>query len=105
LLGSGAAVAARPAAPAGGETPAATSIEGAIPAPPQAAVPVALPVKPLVGPVLPLTRADLAPGGALASGAPKMTGDHAYPVQRALRAGVPPSAKPGRADDFRWPSE
>ncbi|GEO13389.1 DUF459 domain-containing protein [Microvirga aerophila] len=105
LLESGAAAAARPAAPAGGEAPAATSIEGAIPAPPQAAVPVALPVKPLVGPVLPLTRADLAPGGALASGAPKMTGDHAYPVQRALRAGVPPSVKPGRADDFRWPSE
>jgi hypothetical protein len=101
VIESGVALPTRPA----GDAPAATSIEAAIPSPPPAAVPVALPVKPLVGPVLPLTRADLAPGGSLVSGAPKMTGDQAYPVQRALRAGVPPSAKPGRADDFRWPSE
>ena len=88
-------------APAGGQP--APSIEAALPAPPDAAAPVSLPSKPLVGPVLPLTRPDVAPGGTLVSGTPKLTGDHAYPVQRALRNGIAPSARPGRADDFRWP--
>lgn len=83
----------------------ARSIEAAIPAPPDAAVPASLPVKPLIGPVLPLTRPDVTPGGTLVSAPPKLTGDQAYPVQRALRAGVAPSSKPGRADDFRWPSQ
>jgi len=89
-------------APSGGN-PAAPPIEAALPPPPDAPVPVSLPSKPVVGPVLPLTRPDVAPGGTLVSGAPKFTGDHAYPVQRALRNGVAPSARPGRADDFRWP--
>lgn len=96
--GSGAPVAA---APADGSTP--VNIEAAIPAPPDPAVPVALPAKPLVGPVLPLTRPDVAPGGTLLTAPPKLAGDHAYPVQRALRTGIAPSARPGRADDFRWP--
>jgi hypothetical protein len=82
-----------------------TSIEAAIPPPPNPAVPVPLPSKPLVGPVLPLTKPDVAPGGTLASAPPKLTGDHAYPVQRAFRAGVAPSSRPGRADDFRWPAQ
>lgn len=85
-------------APTGG-----TDIEAALPAPPDAAAPVSLPVKPLVGPVLPLTRQDVTPGGALVSEAPKLSSDHAYPVRRALRTGIAPSARPGRADDFRWP--
>lgn len=90
-------------------TPVATTptgsadIEAALPAPPDAAAPVSLPLKPLVGPVLPLTRQDVTPGGNLVSGAPKLNGDHAYPVRRALRTGIAPSARPGRADDFRWP--
>ncbi len=79
------------------------SIEAAIPAPPDPAVPVVLPSKPLVGPVLPLTRQDVAPGGTLVSSPPKLTGDSAYTVRRALRTGIAPSARPGRADDFRWP--
>lgn len=90
--------------PADGQVSPA-SIEAALPAPPDPAVPVPLPSKPLVGPVLPLTKPDVTPGGTLASGPPKLTGDHAYPVQRALRAGVAPSARPGRADDFRWPAQ
>ncbi|PVE24620.1 DUF459 domain-containing protein [Microvirga sp. KLBC 81] len=89
------------AAPADGQP--VTNIEAAIPAPPDPAVPVALPAKPLVGPVLPLTRQDVAPGGTLVSGTPKLNGDNAYPVQRALRTGIAPSSRPGRADDFRWP--
>ncbi|HZH53666.1 MAG TPA: SGNH family hydrolase [Microvirga sp.] len=80
------------------------SIEAAIPAPPDPASPVSLPSKPLVGPVLPLTRPDVAPGGTLVSGSPKLSGDHSYLAQRAFRAGIPPSSRPGRADDFRWPS-
>jgi hypothetical protein len=102
ILDRGPSLANRPeGAPDGTQAP---SIEAAIPALPDAAIPVSLPVKPLIGPVLPLTRADVAPGGMLLSGAPKLSGDHAYPVQRALRAGVAPSSRPGRADDFRWPS-
>jgi uncharacterized protein len=80
------------------------SVEAALPPPPDAATPVVLPSKPLVGPVLPLTRQDVTPGGTLVSAPPKLTGDHAYPVQRALRVGVAPSSRPGRADDFRWPN-
>ncbi len=79
------------------------NIEAALPAPPDAAAPVALPLKPLVGPVLPLTRQPVTPGGTLVSGPLKLNGDQAYPVQRALRTGIPPSSRPGRADDFRWP--
>jgi uncharacterized protein len=82
---------------------AAPTIEASLPAMPDVAAPVSLPTKPLVGPVLPLTRPDVTPGGALLSGAPKLNGDQAYPVRRALRNGVAPSSRPGRADDFRWP--
>ncbi|MFC4174715.1 DUF459 domain-containing protein [Microvirga sp. GCM10011540] len=96
------AVAAQPP-PANGAVDQA-SIEAALPAPPDPATPASLPSKPLVGPVLPLTRPEVAPGGALVSGTPKLSGDHAYPVQRAYRAGIAPSARPGRADDFRWPA-
>jgi hypothetical protein len=82
----------------------APAIEAAVPPPPDPAVPVALPQKPLVGPVLPLTRQDVAPGGTLVSAPPKLAGDNAQTVQRALRVGVAPSSRPGRADDFRWPN-
>jgi len=107
ILGQGgAAVAAapNPAASAPAEGAPAPSIEAAIPAPPDAAAPVALPQKPLVGPVLPLTRQDVAPGGALVTAPPKLTGDHAYAAQRAFRVGAAPGSRPGRADDFRWPN-
>ena len=40
----------------------------------------------------------------LVSAPPKLTGDNAYTVQRALRVGIAPSSRPGRADDFRWPN-
>jgi hypothetical protein len=108
LLGTGQAGTATAAVPNPGESApaegaAVPSVEASIPAPPDAAAPVSLPSKPLVGPVLPLTRQDVAPGGTLVSAPPKLSGDHAYPVQRALRTGVPPSSRPGRADDFRWP--
>lgn len=104
LLGQGAtATAATPAniTPADGSS--LPSVEAAIPAPPDAAAPVSLPSKPLVGPVLPLTRQEVTPGGTLVSAPPKLSGDNAYTVQRALRVGIAPASRPGRADDFRWP--
>ncbi|MGY2050999.1 SGNH/GDSL hydrolase family protein [Methylobacterium sp. JK268] len=63
----------------------------------------ALPVKPSAGPVVPLTRNEVSPGGQLVTGRPRVEGDAGYVVERALTRGAPPSPQPGRADDFRWP--
>jgi uncharacterized protein len=104
VLGLG-GTATAPPNPAPADGSAVPAIEAAVPPPPDAAVPVALPQKPLIGPVLPLTRQDVAPGGTLVSAPPKLTGDNAYSVQRALRVGIAPSSRPGRADDFRWPNQ
>ncbi|KAB1073079.1 SGNH/GDSL hydrolase family protein [Methylobacterium planeticum] len=62
----------------------------------------ALPVKPLAGPVVPLGRAEVSPGGVLMSGRPR-DGDTSGNVERALQRGAAPLPQPGRADDFRWP--
>ncbi|MBM1171889.1 SGNH/GDSL hydrolase family protein [Microvirga arabica] len=100
----GAATAAAPTQIAPADGSSAPSVEAALPPPPDAATPAALPQKPLVGPVLPLTRQEVAPGGALVSAPPKLTGDNSYTVQRALRVGIAPDSRAGRADDFRWPN-
>lgn len=63
----------------------------------------ALPVKPAAGPVLPLTRNEVAPGGALVTGRPRVEGDAGYTLERSLTRGAAPPPQPGRADDFRWP--
>ncbi|MBB4041054.1 hypothetical protein GGR34_002717 [Microvirga flocculans] len=101
-LGGSGAASASPSSITPADGSAAPAIEAAIPAPPDSAAPVILPQKPLIGPVLPLTRQDVTPGGTLVSAPPKLTGDHLYTVQRALRVGVAPNSRPGRADDFRW---
>ncbi|MBY0258667.1 SGNH family hydrolase [Methylobacterium sp.] len=62
----------------------------------------ALPVKPLAGPVVPLGRAEVTPGGSLVSGRPRDT-DPSGTVERALMRGAAPLPQPGRADDFKWP--
>lgn len=62
----------------------------------------ALPVKPVAGPIVPLGRAELSPGGVLTSGRPR-DGDATGTVERTLQRGAPPMPQPGRADDFRWP--
>lgn len=62
----------------------------------------ALPVKPLAGPVVPLGRAETAPGGVLIGGKPR-DGDPSGNVERALQRGAAPLPQPGRADDFKWP--
>jgi hypothetical protein len=78
-------------------------INASLPAPPEPAGAPALPAKPVAGPVLPLTRPDVSPGGTLVTGRPKLEGEAAQTVQKALRDGVAPSPRQGRADDYRWP--
>jgi hypothetical protein len=58
--------------------------------------------RPEVGPVVPLNRVDVSPGGTLATAPPRLDPSTAF-VERALRDGVPPAPAPGRADDFSWP--
>lgn len=70
--------------------------------------PVVLPdikVKPIAGPVLPLTGPSLSPGGALASSLVSTRGSSAQTADtdRVFNDGRAPLAAPGRADDFRWP--
>ena len=62
----------------------------------------ALPVKPAAGPVVPLGRMELSPGGALLNGRPRDP-DNLGTVERTLLRGNAPMPQPGRADDFRWP--
>ena len=78
-------------------------INAALPPLPEPAGMPPIQAKPVAGPVLPLTRPELAPGGTLISGRPRLDGDAAYNVQKTLREGVAPAPRPGRADDFRWP--
>lgn len=77
-------------------------INAALPALPEPPSPTLAP-RPVAGPVLPLTRVDVSPGGTLASGQPRLQPDTAHVVERALRDGVPPAPRSGRADDFSWP--
>jgi hypothetical protein len=70
-------------------------------------VPV-VPVRPLAGPILPLT------GGPALSRDPALIasiqeargrGDVAMGLDRVFGQGIAPEPRPGRADDFRWPRE
>ena len=62
-------------------------------------------VKPVAGPVLPLTGPAMAGGGALLStpGAARGTGPEASLLNRVFEDGKAPAPAAGRADDFRWP--
>ena len=62
----------------------------------------ALPVKPVAGPVVPLGRTEVSPGGTLLTGRPRES-DNLGTVERTLVRGNAPMPQPGRADDFRWP--
>src|SRR3954453_10792042 len=62
-----------------------------------------LPAKAVAGPVLPLTRPEVSPDGALVAGRPSLDKEGGSAVERAYRQGVAPGPKPGRADDFKWP--
>jgi hypothetical protein len=70
--------------------------------------PIRLPeikVKPVAGPVLPLTGPAVAQGGTLVStlGAARGTGPDASVLNRVFEDGKAPAPAAGRADDFRWP--
>jgi uncharacterized protein len=100
--GPGTNVAAAPAAPGAEGSAVDRLVNTAVPAVPD---PLSLLPKPRpeVGPVLPLNRVDVSPGGTLASAPPRLDPSTAVTVERALRDGVPPAPRPGRADDFSWP--
>ncbi|MGH6818703.1 MAG: SGNH/GDSL hydrolase family protein [Methylovirgula sp.] len=66
---------------------------------------VAPPVKPPIGPVLPLTGPALAPGGQLATPVAADAGAAQNLIEQTFAAGKPPKPKPGRADDFSWPPQ
>jgi hypothetical protein len=100
---SGTAAAPAPdASPAAKELDVDRVISASLPALPEPQGLPSLPMRPIAGPVLPLTKPDVSPGGALVSGPPRLDGD-AYLVDRAFREGLAPPPKPGRADDFKWP--
>lgn len=99
---NGTAVSARPSSNA---APTETSSDRTLsPAPPEPSGAPPLKVKPIAGPVLPLNKPDLSPGGTLISDRPRLDNDTGSTIQRAFRQGVASSPYPGRADDFRWPS-
>jgi hypothetical protein len=103
--GPGTSVAAAPAAPGVDGSSVERLINASVPALPEPQGMPALAARPLAGPVLPLTRVDVSPGGTLASGVPRPNPDTAHVIERALRDGLPPAPKPGRADDFAWPKQ
>lgn len=82
------------------QTPADQPAEG----PPPELAP-GVPAKPVAGPILPLTRVEVSPGGALiATGTRAVASRAAMAVlERVFVDGHPPEPVPGRADDFRWP--
>ncbi|WP_293868366.1 SGNH family hydrolase [uncultured Alsobacter sp.] len=66
---------------------------------------VVIPTKAAAGPILPLNAPETASGGALLTGRIQRTGNDAgRAIERVLVDGKLPDAKPGRADDFRWPA-
>jgi hypothetical protein len=78
-------------------------IDGSLPALPEPPGAITVPVKPVAGPILQLTRPDLSPGGTLASGRLRASGEAGALIERVYGEGKPPDPRPGRADDFRWP--
>ena len=91
------------AAAAGGEPTIEDLINASISDLPEPPGTPPLQPKPLAGPVLPLTKQEVSPGGALVSGRPRLNSDSTYTLQKALREGVTTRPRPGRADDFTWP--
>lgn len=64
----------------------------------------AIPSKPIAGPIIALTQAEIAADGALLGAPPQRSGNMAPKgAERILVQGHAPDTKPGRADDFRWP--
>ncbi len=102
--GAPAAVAGQPAEdPAQRQAAIDRLIDGSVQLPQAGDVAAPLPSRPLAGPVVPLNRPEVAPGGTLIASRPALDPDQSGLNRRALEVGVAPQARPGRADDFRWP--
>lgn len=64
----------------------------------------AIPSKPIAGPIIALTQPEIAADGALLGAPPQRAGSMPpKTAEKILVQGHAPDAKPGRADDFRWP--
>lgn len=82
-------------------TPDATP---SVPLPEDAPLTPLLMIRPLSGPIQPLTTPPQSPGGRLATGRPYSAANEATITrEQVLTYGRAPVAKLGRADDFRWP--
>lgn len=97
-----AAVASAPLGGAAGSDPAVL-IDRAMVSLPEPPGIVSLPQKPAIGPVLPLTGAETAPGGVLLAASPRGASGSATSLEHTYGEGRPPEPRAGRADDFRWP--
>jgi hypothetical protein len=102
--GPGTNVAVAPSAPGADGSAVDRLVNTALPAVPDPQSLLPKP-RPEVGPVVPLNRVDVSPGGALASAPPRLDPDTAVVVEKTLRNGVPPAPRSGRADDFTWPKQ
>ncbi|CAH1663863.1 MULTISPECIES: SGNH family hydrolase [unclassified Chelatococcus] len=61
------------------------------------------PPRPIAGPILPLTRREMAAGGQLARARPALSGYSGQLIERVYGMGRVPEPRVGRADDFHWP--
>jgi hypothetical protein len=99
-------LAALPAEPARPGQPEATPLVPTIPPPEDAPLVPLMSLRPLSGPIQPLTAPPVSPGGALARGRPYSPANEATITrERTLTYGLAPVPKAGRADDHRWPRD
>ncbi|MBS7696048.1 MULTISPECIES: SGNH family hydrolase [unclassified Chelatococcus] len=61
------------------------------------------PPRPIAGPILPLTRREMAAGGQLARARPALSGYSGQLIERVYGMGRVPEPRVGRSDDFHWP--
>ncbi|CAH1654485.1 SGNH_hydro domain-containing protein [Hyphomicrobiales bacterium] len=61
------------------------------------------PPPPIAGPILPLTRREMAAGGQLARARPALSGYSGQLIERVYGMGRVPEPRVGRSDDFHWP--
>jgi hypothetical protein len=89
-----------------GRQPTTPDSTPSVPLPEDAPLVPLLMIRPLAGPVQPLTAAPRSPGGRLATGRPYSAANEATITrEQVLTYGRAPIAKIGRADDFRWPRQ
>ena len=60
------------------------------------------PPRPIAGPILPLTRREMSPGGQLVRARPALSGYGGQLIERVYGVGRVPEPRIGRSDDFHW---